>query len=55
LKRPSPSSRPTRRALLAKFNKGEGGFKDRDLYVFCYEMTTGKFTAHVIHSLLGTD
>ena len=20
---------------LAKFNKGEGGFKDRDLYVFC--------------------
>lgn len=22
-------------AALAKFNKGEGGFKDRDLYVFC--------------------
>jgi cytochrome c len=40
---------------LAKFNKGEGGFKDRDLYVFCYEMTTGKFTAHVNQSLLGTD
>ena len=40
---------------LAKFNKGEGGFKDRDLYVFCYEMTTGKFTAHVNQALLGTD
>jgi signal transduction histidine kinase len=22
-------------AALAKFNKGEGGFRDRDLYVFC--------------------
>jgi signal transduction histidine kinase len=42
-------------AALAKFNKGEGGFKDRDLYVFCYDMTTGKFTAHVNQSLLGTD
>jgi signal transduction histidine kinase len=40
---------------LAKFNKGEAGFKDRDLYVFCYEMNTGKFTAHVNQSLLGTD
>ena len=40
---------------LAKFNKGEGGFKDRDLYVFCYDMATGKFTAHVNQSLLGTD
>ena len=39
----------------AKFNKGEGGFKDRDLYVFCYDMKTGKFTAHVNPSLLGTD
>jgi signal transduction histidine kinase len=40
---------------LAKFNKGEAGFKDRDLYVFCYDMNTGKFTAHVNQSLLGTD
>ncbi|MGH8591778.1 MAG: hypothetical protein ACREXX_21420 [Gammaproteobacteria bacterium] len=24
-----------RAAALGKFNKGEGGFKDRDLYVFC--------------------
>ena len=42
-------------AALAKFNKGEGGFKDRDLYVFCYDMGTGKFTAHVNPALLGTD
>ena len=42
-------------AALAKFNKGEGGFKDRDLYVFCYDMTSGKFTAHVNQALLGTD
>ena len=42
-------------AALAKFNKGESGFKDRDLYVFCYDMTTGKFTAHVNQSLVGTD
>jgi signal transduction histidine kinase len=42
-------------AALAKFNKGEGGFKDRDLYVFCYDMGSGKFTAHVNQALLGTD
>jgi cytochrome c len=43
-------------AALAKFNKGEGGFKDRDLYVFCYDMTSAKFTAHGANqSLLGTD
>src|SRR4030095_1595131 len=42
-------------AALVKFNKGESGFKDRDLYVCCYDMTTGKFTAHVNQSLLGTD
>ena len=42
-------------AALAKFAKGEGGFKDRDLYVFCFDMDTGKFTAHVNASLMGTD
>ena len=40
---------------LAKFNSGEGGFRDRDLYVFCYDMATGNFTAHVNKALLGTD
>jgi cytochrome c len=42
-------------AALAKFNKADGGFRDRDLYVFCYDMATGKFTAHVNQSLLCTD
>jgi signal transduction histidine kinase len=30
---------------LAQFNKGEGGFKDRDLYPFCAG-ADGNFTAH---------
>lgn len=32
-------------AALAKFAKGEGGFKDRDLYPFCAG-ADGNFTAH---------
>lgn len=41
---------------LTKFSKGEGGFKDRDLYVFCYDMTSAKFTAHGANqALIGTD
>ena len=32
-------------AALAKFTKGEGGFKDRDLYPFCGG-ADGMFTAH---------
>jgi hypothetical protein len=43
------------KAALANFNNPGGGFRDRDLYVFCYEMSTGKFTAHVNQALLGTD
>ena len=31
---------------LAMFNKGEGGFKDRDLYVFCANASDGTLTAH---------
>src|SRR5215208_835728 len=31
---------------LEMFNKGEGGFKDRDLYVFCADAATGTLTAH---------
>ena len=31
---------------LALFNKGEGGFKDRDLYVFCANASDGVLTAH---------
>jgi hypothetical protein len=31
---------------LDMFNKGEGGFKDRDLYVFCANVSDGILTAH---------
>ena len=31
---------------LDMFNKGEGGFKDRDLYVFCANASDGVMTAH---------
>lgn len=42
-------------AAIEKFNSGTGGFRDRDLYVFCYNMTSGAFTAHVNKALIGTD
>ncbi len=42
-------------AAIEKFNSGTGGFRDRDLYVFCYNMTSGAFTAHVNKALVGTD
>jgi len=43
-------------AALAEFNdKGNKKFHDRDLYVFCYDMTNGKFTAHPNPALMGTD
>ena len=31
---------------LEMFNNGEGGFKDRDLYVFCANASDGILTAH---------
>jgi signal transduction histidine kinase len=34
-------------SALAQFNKGEGGFKDRDLYPFCAG-SDGMFTAHPV-------
>jgi hypothetical protein len=41
-------------AALRMFNSGEGGFKDRDLYPFCFNLSDGKFVA-AIPQLLGTD
>jgi hypothetical protein len=40
---------------LTKFVKKDGGFIDRDLYVFCFNTTDGIFTAHVNEKLMGTD
>jgi len=42
-------------AAIAKFNDPKGGFKDRDLYVFCFNLDTGKFDAHANAALVGTD
>jgi signal transduction histidine kinase len=43
------------KAALAAFPKTDGGFRDRDLYVFCYNTSDGKFTAHPNPALMGTD
>ena len=40
---------------LEQFNKGEGGFKDRDLQPFCFEASTGKVVASTHSKLLGGD
>jgi cytochrome c len=42
-------------AALAKFNKADGGFRDRDLYVYCFDAKTGIFSAHINPALMGTD
>jgi cytochrome c len=42
-------------AALAKFNKADGGFRDRDLYVFCFDTGTGIRTAHIIAQSIGKD
>src|SRR5215831_7194868 len=39
---------------LAKFNRGADGFKDRDLYPFCFNLRDGRFVA-AIEQLIGTD
>jgi signal transduction histidine kinase len=43
-------------AALAAFNdKNNKDYHDRDLYVFCYNMSDGKFTAHPNPAVMGTD
>jgi hypothetical protein len=43
-------------AALAAFNdKSNKDYHDRDLYVFCYRMNDGFFTAHVNPAVMGTD
>src|SRR5262245_13330417 len=41
-------------AALVMINNGDGGFKDRDLYPFCFNLSDGKFVA-AVKRLLGTD
>jgi signal transduction histidine kinase len=40
---------------LDMFNKGEGGFKDRDLYPFCSNVSDGKVIVTQTKTLIGTD
>src|SRR5436309_15894609 len=40
---------------LAMFNKGESGFKDRDLYPFCFRIADGKGVATPVSVPAGTD
>jgi hypothetical protein len=42
-------------AALAKFNDPKGAFRDRDLYVFCFDMGSGKITTHINPAVIGTD
>jgi hypothetical protein len=40
---------------LDMFGRADGGFRDRDLYVFCFDAKTGIFNVHVVKTLVGTD
>ena len=40
---------------LAMFKNGEGGFKDRDLYPFCFNSGDGKINTTAATNLIGTD
>ena len=44
-----------RDVALGMFNKGEGGFSDRDLYVFCSRAGDGKNVAGPVSVPAGTD
>src|ERR1700733_10959527 len=44
-----------RDVALAMFNKGESGFRDRDLYPYCFRSGDGKGFAGPISVLSGTD
>ena len=47
--------RADRDVALAMFNKGEGGFRDRDLYPFCIRVTDGKNVAGPVYVRAGMD
>ena len=40
---------------VEKFNNPDGGFRQGDLYVFCFNVENGVFTAHPDQGLIGTD
>jgi hypothetical protein len=42
-------------AAIAKFNRADGGFRERDLYVACFDAKTGIVQSHVDPKQLGVD
>ena len=46
LERAAAALKENKEKALEMFNKGESGFKDRDLYVFCANASDGILTAH---------
>ena len=46
LERAVAAMKKDKEKALALFNKGDGGFRDRDLYVFCANASDGILTAH---------
>ena len=44
-----------RTKALDMFNKGEGGFVDRDLYPFCFNISDGRNVATQAKAVLGVD
>jgi hypothetical protein len=42
-------------AAMAEFNKPDGGFRDRDLYVACFDARTGIVRAHIDPKQIGVD
>jgi signal transduction histidine kinase len=42
-------------AALAKFNRGDDGLRDRDLYVFCVNASDARTTAHADPQIIGRD
>jgi hypothetical protein len=46
LKRAIAEMKADQSKAIDKFNHNEPGFRDRDLFVFCFDRQTAKFTAH---------
>jgi hypothetical protein len=46
LQRAVAALKENKQRALEMFNQGQGGFKDRDLYVFCANASDGVLTAH---------
>lgn len=40
---------------IARFNRADGGFRDRDLYVVCFDTGTGRVKSHVDPRQIGID